>query len=180
MEKKIIGLCLYLFAVSATATVVTFDDVATDIPTPFVSGGLLFSGETGETFAWNTTGSSSDNGTQALAIGFGSAVTVTRDGGGLFSLDSLDAGLSWYTALSSFEVNVGSETITLGIGYSTYSFTSLTNISSLTITPGPTDGYIAIDNINWSDSSAVPEPGSLVLLGLGLAGFGFSRKNKSA
>ncbi len=178
MKKIVIVLLGMLFVSTANATLITFDDVTANSSTPFVSGGLSFSGIT--SYAWNTSGTSSDNGTQALIIGYGGNVTITKDGGGLFSIDSLDAGLSWYTALSSFDVNIGSETITLGTGYSAYSFTSLTNISSLTIASAPNDGYIAIDNISWSDASAVPEPGSLALLALGLAGVGFSRKKKTA
>jgi hypothetical protein len=38
---------------------------------------------------------------------------------------------------------------------------------------------VDIDNLNINAAS-VPEPASLVLMGLGLAGIGFSRKNKAA
>ncbi len=181
MKKIFVAFFLWgLFISTANASLVTFDDVSFNTPTPFVTGGFLFSGSNSFSFVFETSGGSSDNGTQALIIGgFDSTVTITKEGGGLFSVDSFDAGLSWYTQLSIFDVRVGNETITLGEGYKTYLFPNLINISFLTIGPAPIDGYIAIDNISLSEPSTVPEPGALLLLILGLVGLGLTWQRKT-
>ncbi len=178
MKKIIITLLGVLFIGTANASLVTFDDVTPNSAAPFVSGGLMFDGGF-YTLAWNTSGGSSNNGTQALIIGYSGYATITKDGGGLFSIDSLEAGLSWDTVLSSFDINIGSETITLGLGYGAFTFSGLTNLSSLTIWFAPVDGYLAIDNIRWSEASAVSAPTSITLLVLGLAGLGLTKKRKS-
>ncbi|MET0012513.1 MAG: hypothetical protein ABW088_02550 [Sedimenticola sp.] len=181
--KKILllGLSLLILSTSVNASIITgFDDVSSGTFAPFTSNGLDFaSNGVGITGAWNTTGTPSDNGTNALIVGFGDSVTITRNGGGLFSVNSFDAGLSWYTALSSLAISVGGEIISLGLGYSTYTFSSLTNISSLTIAAGPSDGYFAIDNIEWT-SSDVPIPAPIALIGLGLILISYNQRKKAA
>lgn len=59
-----------------------------------------------------------------------------------------------------------------------FGFTSDVAFTSITFQGLANDVY-GMDNVTYSAAS-VPEPGSLVLLGLGLAGLGFSRKKKTA
>lgn len=157
----------------ASAAVVTFDDTASGTGAPFSSGGLDFSGSS--TYVWFGPGYNANNGTNSLISGFSSSFTITKTGGGLFSIDQLDAGLSWYTGLTSLNISVGSDVISLGQSYQTYSFTNINNVTSVTVAFAPGDGYFAIDNIVWNDNP-VPEPGSLTLLGLALLGLVAARR----
>ena len=157
----------------ASAAVVTFDDTGSGTGAPFSSGGLDFSGSS--TYVWFGPGYNANNGTNSLISGFSSSFTITKTGGGLFSIDQLDAGLSWYTGLTSLNISVGSDVISLGQSYQTYSFTNINNVTSVTVAFAPGDGYFAIDNIVWNDNP-VPEPGSLTLLGLALLGLVAARR----
>jgi len=160
----------------AQANLVTFSDVAGQSAAPFDSGGLHFAGTS--TYVWSGDGTHSDNGTESLIAGFGGSFTITKTGGGLFSIDALDAGLSWYTTLTSMVLNVGGESITLNGHYQTFNLSSLQNISSVTFGAAPTDGYLAVDNIVWHDGTQLPEPASMALAGAALMAAGAARRRR--
>ena len=157
----------------ASAAVVTFNTLGFGTAAPFSSGGLDFSGSS--TYVWFGPNYNANNGTNSLISGYSTSLTITKTGGGLFSIDQLDAGLSWYTGLTSLNISVGSDVISLGQSYQTYSFTNINNVTSVTVAFAPGDGYFAIDNIVWNDNP-VPEPGSLTLLGLALLGLVAARR----
>lgn len=163
---------------AAQAGLATFDDVTNTTPAPFSSGGLDFSG--GYSYVWSGPGYGADNGTLNLISGFNDSFTITKTGGGTFTLDQLDAGLSWYTSQSSYDITVGTDTITLLPTFQTYTFSDLVNVSSVTVEFAPGDGYLSIDNIVWHDGSNVPEPASLMLVGAALLGLAAARKQKQA
>ena len=125
-----------------------------------------------------------------------SDLTVSKIGGGTFSLTGFDLA-KWddHTAGSHIVFTSsgpeGNTSATLSLSslintgnpsdFTHFSFTGYDNIVSFTVNQDNDVGYIAMDNLvlNGATSSSVPEPASLALLGLGLAGLGFSRRKKA-
>ena len=173
---------------AAQAAVVDFENYAGTLVQngqPIISGGFSFA-DTFAPGAWNNN-PHTDNGTESLIYGFGpNELTMTEVGGGAFSLNSLEAGLAWYTALTSFVItatgNISgggtiTDTFTVGYGYSTHNFSGFSNLSSVTFT-APSDGYVAVDNINVS--GAVPEPAAWALMLVGFGGLGGALRSSKA
>ena len=95
---------------------------------------------------------------------------------GSTSITVSDLDFTGGQVLSGFNI-IGSPGLT-GVTVSTtdHSFTfAFTNNSSGSVGPGP----IFSGSYVLRDSSAVPEPGSLALIGLGLAGLGFVRRKRA-
>jgi len=181
---------LLLLATIARASTVDFNNFS-----PIDSGltvasyqGLTFTPNAGFMGVWidNPNG----NGTPSLVYdGFGSGgagVTMTKTGGGAFDLGSLDMTISWYDNLSSDTVNLvanllgggqTTETLSLIQGLQTYNL-NLQNVTSVAISEvASNSGYWLMDNVNYN-SSVTPEPGSLLLLGTGLAGIAVAIRRK--
>ena len=120
-------------------------------------------------------------------------VTITKTDGGTFSLNSLDLtpwsdGSGVDQAILTGTKSAGasvSKTVTFAGGaanrsnvsgndFTNYLLSGFDNLTSLTISHG--SGYLAIDNVTFDQTSAVPEPSSIALLGLAFAGFAAVRR----
>ncbi len=181
--KRLLGLfCVVLLCTAAKAATVDFNNYSplNTLENVLSSGGLTFTAGIGNgvcpaacQFVWDSS-SPNSNGTPGLVYAYGDPMTITRTSGGAFNLNSFDMSISWYDSNPSELIDVianfagggsTSETLTLGQGLQTFDL-NLVNLTSLTLSEAP-GGYWLMDNVNYS---ATPEPGSLLLLGTGIAG----------
>jgi len=102
-------------------------------------------------------------------------LTVTFDS----YIDSLSFDFGkFYGGVDTFSIVIDSNTYTATTNLNDYAFWGIqtdTGFNSFTIS---SSNFPIIDNLAFGDSVSVPEPASLALLSLGLAGIGFSRKKK--
>ncbi len=181
-----------LFALAVVASLALASPAAAQVTLDFNTGGNTCSSYTFGGFnfsgpfcvgSWSNNPVSS-NGTAGLIYGYGS-MTMTQSLGNPFKLNSLDAGISWYSGQTSAQINYtldlfgggqATGSFTIGQGLSTYNFGQ--TITQATFT-GLTDGYVAMDDV-VVDSNVVPEPSSFILVAAGLAAFGaMSRRGRN-
>lgn len=105
-------------------------------------------------------------------------------GGGAFDLLDIDLSYFHKNALLELTNSNGSRFIGFALGVQDVNFYDVTSVSFLiSDTEGTPNGGVAWDSITVDIPSAgtsIPEPTSVALLGLALAGIGFSRKKKSS
>ena len=206
--KSLLGLGLWgIFASSSQATVIDFED-------PNITGSPFFTSSSYNGFDFTSTHahtiadptdspcvSCAANGTQYIFSELPSELTMTKTGGGAFSLQQFDASepRTYVTFGNTSVLEVIASFI--GGGTSTESFlldgilpngpsgdladfetfflsSAFTNLASVTFrgfnSVGDISGW-ALDNITVN-TSAVPEPGMLGLLGLSLVLLGFRKR----
>lgn len=175
MKKVLLILSIALLAGFANASTVDFNAFAPlDTQLGLVSyQGLDFTSGSGIMYVWDP-GSPNGNGTPSLIYAFGSPVTITKTGGGIFDLNSFDMTISWYDSNASEVILVNGNPITLIQGLQTYNL-NLLGVTSVTVSELPSgSGYWLMDNVVYNTT---PEPGTLALLGSGvLAGVGALRR----
>lgn len=198
-----------LLSPATHAALVGFDDIANTangIQIGVVSGGFNFNGDhfhiVDSAGAFVRNASTSYLAAEA-AQGLGRPVTMTRSGGGNFTLNQVDVAEVWLPGeplndffevlitANQFGGGVFSLAVTLdgirdGIGgvadFQTVFLAGWTNLTDVTFTGRNAAGAFgdySIDNLIVDERNPVPEPGTLALLGLGIAGLGLSRRRNA-
>lgn len=183
---KTLGLAIFfLSASSSQAAIVTFDSPAGNAVADQYSGPSWAFSDNGLTFtnlaAGSFTGiasniSQNSNGTNNLVHGYSGNgfLEITKTGGGLFNLVSLDLVISWYSSQANALININSNAHNISTSLATLNL-NLNNVSAVYIS-GLTDGYWSMDNVVYT--SVVPLPGSIWLLGSALSALGLFSKRR--
>lgn len=195
MKKMFLGLVGYLLAGTANAVLIDFDslEVANSnlnyIPSgEYTEDGFTISGPT-----MYYAGQSNDEyaGSAGLHLRTSNAtISLVDSTASVFSINSIGLsilnpdGVSPEVTFTGFLLGGGTVTQTfqpLSFGFSDFFFdASFSNLTSISWNQGPYDGDAhQFDNINLNVVK-VPEPATIALLGLGLAGIGFARRKRPA
>jgi hypothetical protein len=159
-------------------------DLAVENDAPFSNGVYSYSIASTEGLYFNNIFIGSDIDNDNLVVTF-SGAPVTAVGGTIYATDVFDNMLP---VLISITLSNGATAryLPTSVGTAFVGFTSDTAISSLTILGAGAGTYLGIDNlivgatVADTDTRNVPEPASITIMGLGLAGLAVVLRRRAA
>jgi hypothetical protein len=200
MKKLVLAAALIGAAVAAHADVISFDDIGSRN-----SFGNLGISNTYHGFQWSSSGSSSEgwasatvsdpavgpapapvsgtgyawnwNGVRSMYIDFGAATTV--QGASFATLSSSYGSNALSVRMYGYDMNgdmiVQSDLLELQDSFQ-YLAADFTDVYRLEIRANANQQWFSVDDIVLGQGAAVPEPSSVLLLGLGMAGLAAVRR----
>jgi len=190
-KKFVFALAACATFTAAQATLVDFEDIPSLSTSRFViqDKGLTFTGINMDVLGPEWSGYFVKNGTTTLMTNHYFSTTVTATSGDLFSLNQLDIALIFildqqaqeYASLVGYfsdGSSISTDLLVSASSYQTFNLTGFENLKSIVVSKRELgNGSLGFDNFDF-DVQAVPEPGSLALLGLGLVGLVLARRRK--
>lgn len=165
----------------------TFDDLGigsnqdVNEPTTWDYGGLTFETGTFQYVSGDAIERGAHDGTDVFSAGEFSTEMVSKTDGTPFTLKSFDIGLSYYTrstdtvTLTLDYLSGGSSTsvLTLSQDFQTVRLDAA-NLTSVSFGAPAHTGYLALDNIVYTNAVATPEPSTMIpAIIFGLIGLGY-------
>lgn len=196
--KKIVFLICSLFCGAANATAITFDESAgvfsdgyggldwsgfgrVHTPTYFTQDTGYVRGNISPEYTAFTSSSSGAPATVSIASGTfdftGAYITAAWQNDLTVYIDGLLSGSTLFSQVFTINDDAPIFTNSNFLGIDTLNIYTFSGVDAGTPGGGK---HVAIDNFTINESVSVPEPASIALLGLGLAGIGFSRKKKTS